>query len=231
MQIYRQCQHHGRRIAGPNGDCPALPILPLTDNATSVTTQISNMNANGGTNIQSGTIWGFRVLSPGEPFAQGRAYNTATAKVLIIMTDGQNWSNIINATINNNYYYTWYGFMHPDADRTRIGTYNAEDDTSFRSQDECPDGGIVRQNAKSAGITIYTVGLNPPDTATRTMLQNCATRYQHGLFPQRLVRAQHGVRVNRRAIVAIAHRALEPMIMWGMVPPPRIERGTSRSTI
>ena len=167
---------------GPNGECPTLPILPLTDNVTTITTQIDNMNPDGGTNIQSGTIWGFRVLSPTEPFTQGRTYDTATAKVMIIMTDGQNWSNIINSTINNNYYYTWYGFMHPDADRTRIGTYNTEDDTSFRAKMNTRTG-YTCDNAKAAGITIYTVGLDPPDSATRTMLSDCATQSDMAYFP------------------------------------------------
>ena len=167
---------------GPNADCPALPILPLTDSPSTVTTEISNMNANGGTNIQAGAIWGFRTLSPTEPFTQGRDYNTATAKVMIIMTDGQNWSNVMNGNINNNYYYTWYGFMHPDADRTRIGTYNSEDDTSYRSKMNGRTEDVCT-NAKAAGITIYTVGLDPPDTATRTMLENCASQSSKAYFP------------------------------------------------
>lgn len=167
---------------GPNGECPALPILPLTDNPSTVTSHIASMNPKGGTNIQSGAIWGFRTLSPGEPFTQGRDYNTATAKVMIIMTDGQNWSNILNSNINNNYYYTWYGFMHPDADRTRIGTYNSENDTSFRAKMNARTEDVCT-NAKAAGITIYTVGLDPPDTATETMLENCASQSSMAYFP------------------------------------------------
>ena len=38
-------------------------------------------------------------------------------------------------------------------------------------------------NAKLAGITIYTIGLSPPNTKTITMLTDCATDSTKAFFP------------------------------------------------
>ena len=49
------------------------------------------MAAQGATGVGEGAMWGWRVLSPGAPFTDGRAYSTKNnTKVLVLMTDGQN---------------------------------------------------------------------------------------------------------------------------------------------
>jgi len=55
----------------PNLYCPSAAITPLTNNKTTLTTAISNLVANGGTHINLGAIWGWRVISPSEPFTPG----------------------------------------------------------------------------------------------------------------------------------------------------------------
>lgn len=81
---------------GPNRGCPT-PIVPLTDNDNTVITAIQNMQATfgGGTNQIEGLVWAWRVVSPGEPFTQGRAYNDPAdpvRKVIVLFTDGDNTS-------------------------------------------------------------------------------------------------------------------------------------------
>ena len=52
---------------------------------------ITDMVANGGTNVPEGMAWGWRVLSHGEPFTDGRPESEkGNTKVLIVLTDGAN---------------------------------------------------------------------------------------------------------------------------------------------
>lgn len=85
---------------GPNADCTREPILPLTTNVAEVLATIEDMVAEGGTNIHEGTAWGYRTLSPGQPFTQGAAYSNATAKIMIVMTDGENTAYNLTAAPN-----------------------------------------------------------------------------------------------------------------------------------
>jgi len=161
---------------GPNLDCPDTAILPLTNTKQSVLDAINAMVANGGTNIHMGAAWGFRALSPSEPFTEGRAYDVATAKVMIIMTDGENTS-YSSSNMNGAYYYTAYGYPY----NGRLGAVGwsstqLRTEMDVRTVEACT-------NAKAQDITIYTIGLNPPNTATQTMLQNCASSIANAYFP------------------------------------------------
>ena len=68
----------------------------------------------GGTNQAEGLAWGWRVLSPGEPFTQGRAYNNArdnVRKVIVLMSDGENATVGTDAVMVNDYSaYNYVGF-------------------------------------------------------------------------------------------------------------------------
>jgi len=62
--------------AWPSGDgasynCPADPIQPLTNTQGQVISSIENLQPKGNTVIPAGLLWGWRVLSPGEPFTEG----------------------------------------------------------------------------------------------------------------------------------------------------------------
>src|SRR5262249_6833570 len=72
---------------GPSYNCPASPILPLTNDKSAITSAISAMVAGGNTVIPEGIAWGWRVLSPGAPFTEGAAYSDSdTIKFLILLT-------------------------------------------------------------------------------------------------------------------------------------------------
>ena len=195
---------------GPNADCTRTAILPLTDQPATAITTIDGMIAEGGTNIHEGTAWGFRVLSPTQPFAQGAAYDEATSKVLIVMTDGENTAYNLpppndpfycyspQAGLNGSCYNSAYGFPYNSRNNTtgstsngnveRLGTYGAANATlvtamNDRTRQTC-------ENAKAAGITVYTIGLatslavQSTQAEVEDMLADCASTRDKAYFPQ-----------------------------------------------
>jgi Flp pilus assembly protein TadG len=184
----RMCKYNGATASGisqasargPNSDCPVNAIQPLTNTKPLITTAISALAPQGGTNIHAGTEWGFRVLSPTEPFTEGSAYSSTTSKVMIIMTDGENTA-YANGNMNNTTFYSSYGFPW----NGRLGTASSsiadlETEMNARTATTCA-------NAKAAGITVYTVGLavdltrNP--AANTKMLQDCSSGAGYNFFP------------------------------------------------
>jgi len=176
----RLCKYQGsvsNYSYGPNMDCPDTALLPLTNTKQTVLNTINSMVAGGATNIHMGAVWGFRALSPSEPFTEGRPYDQATAKVMILMTDGANTMYSAN-NMNGAYYYSAYGFPY----NRRIGapgwsSSQLVGEMNVRTVEAC-------SNAKAAGITVYTIGLDPPDSTTRTMLENCASSSETAYFPK-----------------------------------------------
>ncbi len=175
----RICKYNGAVNTGawgPNFDCPSAATLPLSNTKQTVLDSIDAMTAGGATNIHMGAIWGFRLLSPTLPFAEGRAYDPDTNKALIIMTDGEN-TMYSSSNMNGAHYYSPYGFPFNE----RIGeagwsNTQLRTEMNARTVESC-------NNAKDAGITIYTIGLNPPNATTRTMLEDCASSLAHAFFP------------------------------------------------
>jgi Flp pilus assembly protein TadG len=177
----RICKYTGASVswnkAGPNSGCVSTPLLPLNNNRATVKARIDMMQSEGYTNIHQGAIWGFHALSPTEPLTQGRGYDTATYKVMILMTDGENtyvkgWYN----TLNGSDLYAPYGHLA----NGRIGTMSdsesdVEDKVDARLLETCA-------NMKAAGIDIYTIGLTSPD-AVKDMLKTCANGDDHAFFP------------------------------------------------
>lgn len=175
----RLCKYSGNISTdswGPNFDCPASQLLPLINHKQTVLSSIDSMIASGATNIHMGAIWGFRVLSPTEPFVEGRDYDPDTAKVIIVMTDGQN-TMYPSGNFNGASYYSPYGFPY----NGRIGAVGWSQsqlisEMNARTIETCV-------NTKSRGIDIYTIGLSPPNQATRDMLEQCASSPSYAYFP------------------------------------------------
>ncbi|WP_189426432.1 TadE/TadG family type IV pilus assembly protein [Devosia pacifica] len=180
----RLCKYNPGNVIsgnGPNDGCPAARILALTTNDSSVVSAISAMEANGGTNIHQGTIWGYRALSPTAPFTEGVAYNEdATSKVMIVMTDGENTFYTAN-NINNARFNQAYGFPA----NQREGDGSSSDYSMARRMDTLLLESCT--NAKNDGIKVYTIGLatgstsNP--TAIRQLLRNCSSGTDYAYFP------------------------------------------------
>lgn len=165
---------------GPNADCPTNPILPLSATKSTVVAAVNLLAPQGGTNIHAGTEWGFHVLSPGVPFAEGRNYDEATAKVMIVMTDGENTAYQA-ANILNTSFYSYYGYPSTGWMGTSSWTGDQlETEMNRRLALTCT-------NAKAAGIVIYTVGLNvemsSAPTTNRNLLIACSSGTGFNYFP------------------------------------------------
>ncbi|WP_139315230.1 pilus assembly protein [Mongoliimonas terrestris] len=165
--------------AGPNRMCDSRPIQPLTSDTVVIETAIGAMIAQGGTNIAEGLAWGWRVVSPGEPFTEGKAYGSrGVRKVIVLMTDGENQMIGVSNTKNvNRSYYSAYGF----AADNRLGT-TSRDGTVLKG---AIDSRLATTctNVKAAGIDIYTITYDLTDTTTRALMRACATSTSHAYFP------------------------------------------------
>lgn len=153
---------------GPNKSCPD-PLVPLTNDRDHLLDEVAAMRAwnNSGTNVAHGLSWGWRVLSPGEPFTEGVAYNDEdTQKALILLTDGVN-TMCCQSDTHNDSDYTAYGY----ANMERLGTDNpwaAADVVDDRVVELC-------ENIKAEGIRVYTITFQVSDSNLANIFRNCAT--------------------------------------------------------
>lgn len=158
---------------GPNGGC-ADPIIPLQTSKTTVKTAIAGMEywPRGGTHVNTGLVWGWRVISPRwrglwgapTPVELPLDYdNTQMEKVVVLLTDGNN--EYISSAIGGSHYSAYgrivdFGFATID---------DAEEELNDRTTDTCVA-------MKAQGIIMYTITFgSSPSAAIRTLMQNCAT--------------------------------------------------------
>lgn len=146
--------------------CPVADIMTLSNNQSEIESQIDAMVASGWTNITEGLMWGWRVLSPGEPFTQGDEYdNSNVRKVIVVLTDGQN--NVGNYYSDKRQGWTSsYGmtaFGHLGNGGWPASTLNT------KLADACT-------NVKSKGILIYSITFQLNDTTTQNLMRDCATQ-------------------------------------------------------
>lgn len=161
-----------RTISTSNGKGPAMycataPIVPLTNTKSAVENGINAMSAFGSTVIPEGLAWGWRVLSPTQPFAEGSPYGDKFwKKVLILMTDGEN-DLLVSGTGNqpntlNGTFYSAYGFGR----QGRLGTtdpFQVNAALDARTTTVC-------NNIKAQGITIYTIAFQVNSTRIDNLL-------------------------------------------------------------
>jgi Flp pilus assembly protein TadG len=155
--------------AGPNAGCQTASLQRLTTSTSTIKAKLNQMVAAGDTEIPLGLMWGWHVLSPNAPFADGAAYGAAnTIKIAVLVTDGQNtYQTGFNG--NNNSAYTALGYVWQNRIATNAGDYSnpaaALDD---RLTQLC-------SNMKAQNIVIYTVPVEVTDTGIKSLLQNCAS--------------------------------------------------------
>jgi Flp pilus assembly protein TadG len=185
---------------GPNASCTTQPITPLTDvsnttGMTTITNAIDAMQPNGGTNVVSGMAWGWRVVSSGAPFTEGRPESQrGNDKVVIVLTDGANTyytpqSLGYNDLAGNKSIYADYGytgknynggsttrlFMNTDSNVSKTGFSN---DNYTKAMSE--QMATLCTNAKAANVIMMTVSLDldPTDKAQAAQmdaLKACAS--------------------------------------------------------
>ena len=154
--------------AGPNFMCSTTALTPLTTSLETITTAINAQQASGATNITAGLMWGWRTLSPGEPFTDGRSYSdTENQKILVLMTDGAN-TYYPNSSLVKSWYGAWGYVSMGHLGTTSTTTSTLVTEMNARTATACV-------NAKAAGIKIYTIAFDVSDSATLQMLETCAT--------------------------------------------------------
>ncbi|MEM9494792.1 MAG: pilus assembly protein [Pseudomonadota bacterium] len=155
-------------MLGPNLDCPA-PILPLTNNVTTIENHMDKLFPNGATNSANGAIWGWRVLSPGAPFTEGASYDDSTwQKAVVIMTDGVNTAYDRSTHFETNP--TTYGYGIEERMGQGINDYD-------EMRDEY-DNKLLRicQRMKDEQILVYTIVFGLNNSETEKVFRSCATK-------------------------------------------------------
>ncbi len=165
---------------GPNASCTTQPITPLKDvtekaGLDAIKDAIDDMAPNGATNVPQGIGWGWRVVSHGEPFTEGRPDSEkGNDKVLIVLTDGANTyytpsSLGYNDLAGNGSTYSAYGYTkvnQPGETTTRMfmGTSSDVNKSSFSNDNYTTamteQMSNVCENAKKKGIIVMTVSLD-----------------------------------------------------------------------
>jgi hypothetical protein len=173
--------------SGPNYNCATRAILPMTNNEDSIKSAIAGMNADGNTVIPAGLVWGWHLVSPGEPFTQATPYGTPNmAKILILLTDGE---NSINGGGNGHDKgaFSAYGYPaeggHLGADFTNGGPERALD---AKTRTLCANIKTDQDGDPSnVDITLYTIGFGiGKGSRIDNLLAECATdSAKHFLSP------------------------------------------------
>jgi len=175
---------------GPWKGCAKTSIVPLTYKRANVEAGITAMVAAGNTLIAEGVAWGWRVLSPTEPFTKVEASTSFPAdtistyhhprwlKIMVVMTDGD---NDISAGLDslNGTTYTAYGRGKEDLANNRFGT--TSNSSIMPALDDAMAAACTQ--AKAEGIELYVTSFGSGvSSATQAKLQACATdadNYQH----------------------------------------------------
>jgi hypothetical protein len=85
---------------GPNYNCVAAPILPLTNDKGTINSAIDG---------PEGLAWGWRVLSPGPPFTEGAPHDDQTTINIVVLLTAA--ANSISGTSGQNHFdFSAYGF-------------------------------------------------------------------------------------------------------------------------
>lgn len=176
--------------SGPWDGCARNPIVPLTHDPSKINTALGLLEAYGSTNIMEGLAWGWRVISPTEPYSVVTnvpsvvSPNTSTngniaqyndkrwSKTIILMSDGQNTSplygayGMYNASTNNK-----YGSVMSSA-TSRAAKMDADTEALCTTIKTTP--------TDAPAIKIYTIAFQ----TSGTLLQKCASEPKSDYYKQ-----------------------------------------------
>jgi Flp pilus assembly protein TadG len=154
-------------------------VLPLTADKVAVAKKISSLVANDYTYIPEGVMWGSRMLTSNQPFAEAHGGTTLkkVRKILVLMTDGEN-----QASANL-----------PGAPTHNGSNFAQADDWTTKACNE----------AKSEGIEIYSIIFGTDvSAAAKQIIRDCASKpenYYDASNAEKLVKAFENIaaQVNR----------------------------------
>lgn len=158
---------------GPNFNCPTQAIQPLTNVKATIDTAIENMKAEGSTVIPEGLAWAWRVLSPTEPFTQGKAYSdTKNVKAIVLLTDGEN-EVLGGIPHHNGSLYSAFGYA--GVNNPNPGHLGTADGTQAKAQLDQKTTTLCNNiKAPGVGIKVYTIGFDVP-ASIKPLLEGCAS--------------------------------------------------------
>ena len=187
MRKYYRTKPYGSKSAdsgdGPNFSCTTNPITTLKDvikpeGKKAIVDAINAMKPGGNTNVPEGTAWGWRVISSGEPFTDGRLDSQkGNDKVIIVLTDGANTYGDLGDTdaASNKSTYAAYGYTGKGYNGTgttrmfmdtsgNIGKSNYTASNYTAALDEQMQ--TLCSNAKNGNVLVMTVSLDLSETKT-----------------------------------------------------------------
>jgi len=175
---------------GPWSGCAKSSIVPMTYKRANIEAGINAMASAGPTLIAEGISWGWRAISPTEPFTQVEASASFPAetistynhprwlKIMVLMTDGDNDLSPPIDTLNGTVYSAYGRGTEPLA-TNRFGSISSsskETELDTAMTNAC-------NKVKAAGIELYVTSFGSGvSTATKNKLKACATdadNYQH----------------------------------------------------
>jgi Flp pilus assembly protein TadG len=174
---------------GPNSMCTTSAITALTDisttaGKTAIKNSIDAMQPSGATDVPEGMAWGWRVVSSGAPFTEGRSETShGNDKVVIVITDGANTyytPSSLGASdpAGNKSAYSALGYAGKTTQgytysRIFQGTTVTKTDYSNSNYTTAMNQHFdtLCANAKAAGIIVMTVALDLDDKNTTEKAQ------------------------------------------------------------
>lgn len=174
---------------GPNVGCDMREVVPLTTDLTAtgpIRTGLANMQATGNTNIPMGLAWGWYAVSPNNMLSTNKPYDDLeSAKVIVLLSDGKNEFPDGDTATNssgvrydqNKSEYTGAGYLW----QNRLGTTSSISSMNSKANDRlkelCANINKIKKGAGSdkRAIDVYTVLVEESDSATSTLMANCAS--------------------------------------------------------
>ncbi|MBS0248377.1 MAG: VWA domain-containing protein [Proteobacteria bacterium] len=157
-------QNYDQKVLPPNSDasseypaeqpdgCPAA-IRQLTYDWDGLNDMVGDLRPEGSTNQPIGLVWAWQTLvGGGAMVAPPKDNKYVYSEAIILMSDGLNTQN------------RWYG--NGSSQSVQVDE---------RMYDRSKNGSGTCENAKDAGIIIYTIQVNTGHDPTSKLLQNCAS--------------------------------------------------------
>lgn len=155
---------------GPAANCPVQAITPLTNQKSTIDRALGKMVATGNTVVPEGLVWGWRVLSPGAPYTEGKPYNAKqNTKAIILLTDGAN--DVSSKRIDNHNGAIYSAFGYPTSGH--LGSKDGND--AERSLDAKAEAICNNMKDPNVNIKIYTIGFQVSNPTINTLLRDCAS--------------------------------------------------------
>lgn len=167
----------GRNYPSADNPCLGNTISPLSNNKSTLKSQIDKLSAGGSTGGHVGVAWGWYLVSPKFAYlwpssSKPAAYGTPELlKVVVLMTDGEYNSAYCQGVISRD---------------STSGSGDADDHINCNAANGSAftQGETLCKNMKAAGVIVYTVGLNVVnDQRARDLVNHCATDASHVYLP------------------------------------------------